>query len=151
AQDCWAVVFASPRAIPCGPSCAQIVGRLGITTVMPRALTAADREALILANDRIALTLARKYWRYLQPQERRLIPFQDLLQTARLGLCKAARKFDPDRSLRFITYAWTCARGELLHYLRDFARPLRYHHGKKIGYSDLSWSIAWPRRIPEDV
>ena len=46
-------------------------------------------------------------------------PYEDLLQVANLGLIKAAQRFDPDRGVRFSTYATAIVDGELRHHLRD--------------------------------
>ena len=46
-------------------------------------------------------------------------PYEDLLQVANLGLIKAAQRFDPERGVRFSTYATAIVDGELRHHLRD--------------------------------
>ncbi|WP_319825686.1 RNA polymerase factor sigma-32 [Thalassovita sp.] len=53
---------------------------------------------LITAYMRLAISMAAKYKRYGAPMN-------DLIQEAGLGLMKAADKFDPDRGVRFSTYA----------------------------------------------
>ncbi|MEL6433540.1 MAG: sigma-70 family RNA polymerase sigma factor, partial [Pseudomonadota bacterium] len=53
---------------------------------------------LITAYMRLAISMAAKYRRYGAPMN-------DLIQEAGLGLMKAADKFDPDRGVRFSTYA----------------------------------------------
>ncbi len=60
-----------------------------------------DEEALhrlITAYMRLAISMASKFKRYGAPMN-------DLIQEASLGLMKAADKFDPDRGVRFSTYA----------------------------------------------
>ena len=60
-----------------------------------------DEEALhrlITAYMRLAISMAAKFRRYGAPMN-------DLIQEAGLGLMKAADKFDPDRGVRFSTYA----------------------------------------------
>ncbi len=60
-----------------------------------------DEEALhrlITAYMRLAISMASKFRRYGAPMN-------DLIQEAGLGLMKAADKFDPDRGVRFSTYA----------------------------------------------
>lgn len=60
-----------------------------------------DEEALhrlINAYMRLAISMASKFRRYGAPMN-------DLIQEAGLGLMKAAEKFDPDRGVRFSTYA----------------------------------------------
>ena len=53
---------------------------------------------LITAYMRLAISMAAKFKRYGAPMN-------DLIQEASLGLMKAADKFDPDRGVRFSTYA----------------------------------------------
>ena len=60
-----------------------------------------DEQALhrlITAYMRLAISFASKFKRYG-------VPMNDLIQEAGLGLMKAAEKFDPDRGVRFSTYA----------------------------------------------
>jgi RNA polymerase sigma-32 factor len=60
-----------------------------------------DEQALhrlITAYMRLAISMASKFRRYGAPMN-------DLIQEAGLGLMKAADKFDPDRGVRFSTYA----------------------------------------------
>ncbi|MEM9010147.1 MAG: RNA polymerase factor sigma-32 [Pseudomonadota bacterium] len=53
---------------------------------------------LVNAYMRLAVSMAAKYRRYGAPMS-------DLIQEAGVGLMKAASKFDPDRGVRFSTYA----------------------------------------------
>ena len=60
-----------------------------------------DEQALhrlVTAYMRLAISMAAKFRRYGAPMN-------DLIQEASLGLMKAAEKFDPDRGVRFSTYA----------------------------------------------
>lgn len=60
-----------------------------------------DEQALhrlVTAYLRLAIAMAAKYRRYGAPMN-------DLIQEAGVGLMKAASKFDPDRGVRFSTYA----------------------------------------------
>ena len=60
-----------------------------------------DEEALhrlVTAYMRLAISMASKFRRYGAPMN-------DLIQEASLGLMKAAEKFDPERGVRFSTYA----------------------------------------------
>ncbi len=58
----------------------------------------ASLHRLITAYMRLAISMASKFRRYGAPMN-------DLIQEAGLGLMKAAEKFDPDRGVRFSTYA----------------------------------------------
>jgi RNA polymerase sigma-32 factor len=53
---------------------------------------------LITAYMRLAISMASKFKRYGAPMN-------DLVQEANVGLMKAAEKYDPDRGVRFSTYA----------------------------------------------
>jgi len=58
----------------------------------------AAMHRLITAHMRLAISIAARFKRYGAPMN-------DLIQEAGLGLMKAATKFDPDRGVRFSTYA----------------------------------------------
>lgn len=59
---------------------------------------AAARDRLVEANQRLVISIARRY-----PQHS--LDFLDLVQEGNLGLLRAADRFDPDRGFRFGTYA----------------------------------------------
>jgi len=72
-----------------------------------------DEQALhrlITAYMRLAISMAAKFKRYGAPMN-------DLIQEASLGLMKAADKFDPDRGLRFSTYAVWWIRASIQDYV----------------------------------
>lgn len=73
---------------------------------------AALRDELILDNQGLAIAFARRY-------RDRGVPFDDLRQTALEALVRAVDRFDPDRGLRFSTYAGRTIDGELKQYFRD--------------------------------
>ncbi len=60
-----------------------------------------DKEALeklIKSNLRFVVNVAKNYTGYG-------IPFQELISAGNIGLIEAAKRFDPDRGVRFISYA----------------------------------------------
>ncbi|HEX8628223.1 MAG TPA: SigB/SigF/SigG family RNA polymerase sigma factor [Catenuloplanes sp.] len=59
-------------------------------------------------------------------------PFDDLAQTATIGLIKAVDRFDPERGIEFVGYAIPTIVGEMKRHFRDRA-----------------WSIRVPRRLQE--
>ena len=65
---------------------------------------------LITAYMRLAISMASKFRRYGAPMN-------DLIQEASLGLMKAADKFDPDRGVRFSTYAVWWIRASIQDYV----------------------------------
>lgn len=70
---------------------------------------------LITAYMRLAISMAAKFRRYGAPMN-------DLVQEASLGLMKAADKFDPDRGVRFSTYAVWWIRASIQdHVMRNWS------------------------------
>jgi RNA polymerase primary sigma factor len=82
---------------------------------------AGDEEAvqkLVESNLRFVVKVAKKYRRYG-------VPFLDLINEGNLGLIEAARRFDPERNVRFISYAIWWIRQSILTVLSDMSHPLR--------------------------
>lgn len=70
---------------------------------------------LIRAYMRLAISMASKFRRYGAPMP-------DLIQEANLGLMRAAEKFDPDRGVRFSTYAmWWIKAGVQDYVMRNWS------------------------------
>jgi RNA polymerase sigma-B factor len=78
---------------------------------------------LVEAHSGLAHRLAGRFSNRGESQE-------DLTQVAMLGLVKAIDGFDPDRGLRFSTYATPTILGELKRYFRD-----------------RGWAVRLPRRV----
>ncbi|MEA2143089.1 MAG: polymerase sigma-B factor [Solirubrobacteraceae bacterium] len=85
------------------------------------------RDRLIERALPLAHQVARRYNRSGEP-------FDDLLQVARLGLCKAVERFDPARGVAFSTYAVPTMVGEIKRHFRD-----------------TGWAIHVPRSLQERV
>jgi RNA polymerase sigma-B factor len=83
------------------------------------------RQELVLANEPIARAIAYRYRNRGEPTE-------ELLQTARLGLVKAANGYVPDRGVDFLAYAVPTMTGEVKRYFRD-----------------QGWAVRPPRRLQE--
>jgi len=72
----------------------------------------ATRDALVLAHQHLAVYFARRF-------RDRGEPLEDLVQVAEIGLINAVDRYDPNRGVRFGTYAAATIIGELRRYFRD--------------------------------
>lgn len=77
-----------------------------------------NRDRVIAAYHYLCERGARKFAR--EGTER-----DDLIQVAAIGLIKAVTKYDAALKTPFEAYAWMIVLGELMHYVRDFERPIR--------------------------
>jgi RNA polymerase primary sigma factor len=89
---------------------------------------------LVEANLRFVVSYAKRY-RGLG------VSFLDLIHEGNLGLIEAARRFDPSRNVKFITYAVWWVREALMHVLADQTRA----------FSFPPKLFAALRNAPEDV
>jgi RNA polymerase primary sigma factor len=86
-----------------------------------RLAQAGDRDALellIRSNLRFVISVAKKY-------QNRGMSFLDLIQEGNVGLVTAARKFDPDQGVKFISYAVWWIRQAILASLAKNSRSVR--------------------------
>jgi RNA polymerase sigma-B factor len=83
------------------------------------------REQLILLHMNLVRFLAHKY-------AGRGEPLEDLIQVGTIGLINAIDRFDPDRGIRFATYATPTIVGEIRRHFRD-----------------RGWAVKVPRRLQE--
>lgn len=76
------------------------------------------RERMILCNLRLALSVAKRYFRSGTP-------FDDLVQEANIGLMKAVERFDWRKGFRFSTYATWWIRQQVTRSIADTGRIVR--------------------------
>lgn len=83
------------------------------------------REQAILAHRNLVEILSSK-------MVRKGAPVEDLIQVGTIGLILALDRFDPDRGVKFSTYAVNTIVGEIKHYFRD-----------------CTWIVKVPRQLQE--
>lgn len=88
------------------------------TAFKARAGDEAARGRVILANLRLVVHVARGY-------RNRGLPFLDLIEEGNVGLIQAVDRFEPERGLRFSTYASLWIRQAILRGLAEQSRAVR--------------------------
>ena len=80
-----------------------------------------DREAikeLVKRNLRFVVSLAKRY-------KGLGVPLMDLINEGNLGLIKAAEKFDPDKDVKFISYAAWWIKQSIMKYITEQSVPIK--------------------------
>jgi len=90
-------------------------------TELAQRIQAGDEQAvtrLVEANLRFVVSVAKQY-------QNRGLELSDLINEGNLGLMKAARKYDPTRGFKFISYAVWWIRQQILQALSEQGRTIR--------------------------
>ncbi len=98
-------------------------------------------QALVRANLRFVISVAKKY-------QNRGVSLTDLIQEGNVGLVTAARKFDPDQGVKFISYAVWWIRQAILSSLANQGRPVRVPLNRA---SDLARIFRERERLKQDL
>lgn len=87
----------------------------------------------IKAIDKLVTSHLRLVWKIVSGYKNYRHPPDDLFQEGCMGLMRAARKFDPNKNVRFSTFAtsWICA--FILKYLTT------NHHGPTVCFGKTNW------------
>ncbi len=88
---------------------------------LARRIQQGDQQALnklVRSNLKFVVYIAREY-------EERGLPLDELISEGNLGLLEAARRFDPERGFKFISYAVWWIRQSILRALAKYSRLVR--------------------------
>ena len=88
---------------------------------LARRIQEGDKQALdklVKANLRFAISVAKQY-------QNRGLSLVDLIQEASFGLIEAAKKYDPDRGYKFISYAVWWIRQSIIRAISEQCRTVR--------------------------
>jgi RNA polymerase primary sigma factor len=89
-------------------------------------------EALILANLRFVVTVAKKY-------QHNGLPLADLISEGNIGLIEAAKRFDETKGFKFITYAIWWVRQQIIAAIHEHQQlirlPVNVHQLKRKAYN----------------
>ncbi len=97
-------------------------------------------DRLVRATAPLVVSVARRY-------RHRGVELEDLVQEGNVGLVRAARSFDPDRGVRFTTYAVWCIRREIAAALRGQGRAVRLPRSMYASVSLIARTRARLRQI----
>jgi RNA polymerase primary sigma factor len=97
--------------------------------------------ALARANLRFVISVAKKY-------QNRGVSLADLIQEGNVGLVTAARKFDPDQGVKFISYAVWWIRQAILAALANHGRSVRVPLNRA---SDLARIFRERERLKQEM
>ncbi len=115
------------------------IGKIPMLTPQEEAVLAqkiqeGDKEALdkfIRSNLRFVVSVAKQY-------QNQGLSLSDLINEGNVGLMKAAKRFDPTRGFKFISYAVWWIRQSILQAIVEYARIVRLPINKSGSYSKVN-------------
>ena len=135
----------------------QEIGKIQLLTpdeeiCLARSVQEGDHDALnrlVEANLRFVVQISKGY-------QGRGLPLPDLIDEGNLGLIKAAERFDPDRGVKFISYAIWWIRQSIGQAIREQSRLVRLpaHKERELSkiekkYVEMSQSLGRPPTVNE--
>ena len=115
-------------------------------TALGRKALAGDRYAvnrLVECNLRFAVQVAKQY-------QGMGLELEDLIGFANLGLFEAAKRFDPDRGVKFISFAVWYVRAELQKCLNDKSRVVRIPSHKTMTEGKDFKTLSTSKKVGDD-
>ena len=108
-----------------------------------KAGSAKARSRLVECNLRFAVQVAKQY-------QGMGLELEDLIQVANLGLFEAVERFDPDRGVKFISFAVWYVRAELQKALNDLSRVVRIPSHKTMTEGKDFSTLSTSKKVGED-
>jgi RNA polymerase primary sigma factor len=115
-------------------------------TALARKALAGDVNAqkrLVECNLRFAVQVAKQY-------QGMGLELEDLIGFANLGLFEAAKRFDPDRGVKFISFAVWYVRAELQKALNDLSRVVRIPSHKTMTEGKDFSTLSTSKKVGDD-
>ena len=104
----------------------------------------AARDALITANSRFVISIAKSY-------QKRGLPLEDLISEGNIGLITAIDKFEPETGYHFISYAVWWIRQAILKAIGDKSRMIRLPMNKNAVFTQVQSVKARLEQDGDDV
>ncbi len=101
------------------------------------------RRRLVECNLRFAVQVAKQY-------QGMGLELEDLIQVANLGLFEAVERFDPNRGVKFISFAVWYVRAELQKALNDLSRVVRIPSHKTMTEGKEFSTLSTSKKVGED-
>ena len=124
---------------------APLLDKYTETALAEKAL-AGDKEAqniLVESNLRFAVQVAKQY-------QGMGLELEDLIQVANLGLFEAVERFDPNRGVKFISFAVWYVRAELQKALNDLSRVVRIPSHKTMTEGKDFSTLSTSKKVGDD-